>query len=302
MMLNALIFVRVVSGYDHEELRSPSGSTISAGHFHTCALRRTPSSFAGIAHCWGFDGFGQVSRAPTETLFVQLSSGHLHACGLSIDEKVYCWGTSSFAPPGLYRQVSAGQFHTCGLAKSGDVKCWGDGESSGCTKPPAGRKFLQLSSGSDWTCGIGAEDFYVECWGSNAKGQSSPPPSVRMVQISSSTSSYHSCGITDTTYDLVCWGENRKGEAEQFREGPFEQVAVGYRTTCAITQGGGKAKCWGLAAHLFHDDFFEEERTSLEQITVGRDHICALEADGTVICSGQPLIDAARVPPGFLAA
>ena len=70
---------------------------------------------------------GAVSRVPVELTFIQLSSGHFHSCGITLDEKLVCWGGPNpkrFEPPGLYQQVSCGAVHTCGLRKDGQVKCW----------------------------------------------------------------------------------------------------------------------------------------------------------------------------------
>ena len=76
---------------------------------------------------------GAVSRVPVELTFIQLSSGHFHSCGITLDEKLVCWGGPNpkrFEPPGLYQQVSCGAVHTCGLRKDGQVKCW-----SFCRRP-----------------------------------------------------------------------------------------------------------------------------------------------------------------------
>ena len=73
---------------------------------------------------------GAVSRVPVELTFIQLSSGHFHSCGITLDEKLVCWGGPNpkrFEPPGLYQQVSCGAVHTCGLRKDGQVKCWSFG-------------------------------------------------------------------------------------------------------------------------------------------------------------------------------
>ena len=107
--------------------RDPAGSTVAAGHHHTCALRQSSAPFGGIAHCWGEDTMGAVSRVPVELTFIQLSSGHFHSCGITLDEKLVCWGGPNpkrFEPPGLYQQVSCGAVHTCGLRKDCQVKCW----------------------------------------------------------------------------------------------------------------------------------------------------------------------------------
>ena len=94
-LLIQLVFREVVVG-DYIEMHEASGSTVSAGHFHTCALRRRSSGakvvlppsdsydddyyegteedfeFGGICDCWGFDGHAQAS--PPGEVMIQVSS------------------------------------------------------------------------------------------------------------------------------------------------------------------------------------------------------------------------------------
>ena len=91
---------------------------------------------------------GAVSRVPVELTFIQLSSGHFHSCGITLDEKLVCWGGPNpkrFEPPGLYQQVSCGAVHTCGLRKDGQVKCWSFGR----------RPFLFFYASRRWRAGGG---------------------------------------------------------------------------------------------------------------------------------------------------
>lgn len=233
--------------------RDPAGSTVSCGHFHTCALRASAEAdFGGIAHCWGFDVMGQVSRTPPSTLFIQLSSGHFHTCGVTLEEKIVCWGGEREAyhsPAGLFQQVTAGEFHSCGLTKDGDARCWGEDHLTGATKPPAG-KWVQLEAGNDFTCGLRPSGL-VECWGGNVHGQTNAPPETQFVQLTVASSSPQACGLTLDGADLVCWGRNTKGQAPAFVEGPFVQVSTGYKTTCAITEDASNVQCWGVNKHLF---------------------------------------------------
>ncbi len=57
------------------------------------------------------------------------------------DACVKSWGYNddgiSTPKPGVYVQVSAGHSHTCGLKKDGSVRCWGD-NSRGQSTPPQG--------------------------------------------------------------------------------------------------------------------------------------------------------------------
>lgn len=81
---------------------------VAAGSNHACAL----DSF-GQAYCWGKNDKGQLGNAVIESAYVptyipvlvrqdgglrfkQLTaSGNDHNCGLSVDNRVYCWGNGS---------------------------------------------------------------------------------------------------------------------------------------------------------------------------------------------------------------
>ena len=47
----------------------------------------------GTVMCWGADDFGQVSGRPTAGRFVQVSSGGNHSCALRDDGALLCWGS-----------------------------------------------------------------------------------------------------------------------------------------------------------------------------------------------------------------
>ena len=93
--------------------RDPAGSTVAAGHHHTCALRQSSAPFGGIAHCWGEDTMGAVSRVPVELTFIQLSSGHFHSCGITLDEN-WCAG----AVPTQNASSRPGCINKCRAARS----------------------------------------------------------------------------------------------------------------------------------------------------------------------------------------
>ena len=269
---------------------------------------------------------GAVSRVPVELTFIQLSSGHFHSCGITLDEKLVCWGGPNpkrFEPPGLYQQVSCGAVHTCGLRKDGQVKCWffgrrpfflpsyaitatarrrtpstrltitprrGEDHDTGCTKPPSG-KFVQVQAGNAFSCGLRPSGL-VECWGNDRKGQATPPDDVQFLQIATSNVVDHACGLTLGARDLKCWGDNRKGQSPDHVDGPWEQVACGSKATCAIADGGSHAECFGAAAHVYDT----REKTAfrgrtLEQVSMGHGHLCVLDVEGEVVCHGHPVGD-----------
>lgn len=72
---------------------------ISAGRYHTCALRH-----GGEAFCWGWNNSGQLgrttvneadahpSRVETSIRFEDISAGGWHSCAIGLDKQAYCWG------------------------------------------------------------------------------------------------------------------------------------------------------------------------------------------------------------------
>lgn len=80
-----------------------------------------------------------------------------------------------------FRQLSAGSRHTCGVTTDNRAYCWGanfdgelgDGTTDYRTAPVAvagGLRFLQVSAGGQHTCGVTTGNV-VYCWGYNPYGQ-----------------------------------------------------------------------------------------------------------------------------------
>ncbi len=131
---------------------------VGAGGSHSCGLTRD-----GSIYCWGADDRGQlgtgdregpcaVTGAPcamtpvrTESpfVFVSLTVGLDHACGITRDLDAYCWGANRSGQVGngdvfdvaiplpvegghKFQSIAAGGQHSCGVTVDLDVFCWGD--------------------------------------------------------------------------------------------------------------------------------------------------------------------------------
>ena len=71
--------------------------------------------------------------------FYQVSAGAVHTCGVTLDNRLYCWGAGylgngttsrSTAPVAVattlrFRQVSAALSHTCAVTTDYHIYCWG---------------------------------------------------------------------------------------------------------------------------------------------------------------------------------
>ncbi|GIF42763.1 chromosome condensation regulator RCC1 [Actinoplanes xinjiangensis] len=129
---------------------------IDAGFHHTCGLGDDSRIY-----CWGDNSSSNLGdgtdidrsrpvpvKAPAGFRFIQVSAGGWHTCGLTGDNRAYCWGAGLYgvlgnggddneplpvavlAPSGVaFTRLAAGDFHTCGLGDDGRTYCWGPGSN-----------------------------------------------------------------------------------------------------------------------------------------------------------------------------
>lgn len=130
---------------------------ITAGTFHSCALRAT-----GAVVCWGGNSFGQLgdgsmatspSPAPVPGLSdaIEIRAGDLHTCAVRETGALLCWGQNASGQLGDGSMTNSGVPVVLGLTGVIDVSC-----------------------GSNFTCARRAADattLEVLCWGSNLSGQ-----------------------------------------------------------------------------------------------------------------------------------
>lgn len=68
-------------------------SKVSAGHRHTCALKDSSSDNTIV--CWGSNYAGE-SRALFRGLFVDVTAGAQHSCGVTSKGDIRCWGSNTY--------------------------------------------------------------------------------------------------------------------------------------------------------------------------------------------------------------
>jgi alpha-tubulin suppressor-like RCC1 family protein len=139
-----------------------------------------------------------LATAAAPLSFLQMSSGD-HACGITADSRLYCWGRNpegavgdgttidrarpvAVAPSLSFKLVSVGVRHSCAVTTDLRVLCWGDnsfgqlgdGTTVSHLTPHAvtgGRTYRQVDAGLDDTCAVAAADDRAYCWGWNTVGE-----------------------------------------------------------------------------------------------------------------------------------
>ena len=192
----------------------PQFMSVYAGGSFSCAI-----AVGDAAYCWGANGLGQTGDGHALTYgntfrtapilvtgghrFRTLSLGNQHACGITINNEGYCWGSNNaklgdggftdtsvprpIAGGHRFSQISAGYNHSCGLTSLEQIYCWG-GNGNGQLGNPAqsaaspvlainGEKAAEVqvsgigTGSSNFTCGISKDRLTTWCWGRNDLGQ-----------------------------------------------------------------------------------------------------------------------------------
>jgi alpha-tubulin suppressor-like RCC1 family protein len=272
-----------------------------------------------------WDDDGDPSTVCRPNVVQQIVTGERHTCALLSDGSVKCWGlntegqlgypgVSKVAVPSSVEPVSitnlpgvtvtalaAGWMHTCALLSDGSVKCWGwndrgqlgyghtkdigDDEAPSSVAPVSvttlpGVTVKAIAAGRH-TCALLSNDT-VKCWGGEPLGYGNSedigddelPSSVEPISVTTAP------GVT------------------------VRSIAVGFYNTYALLSDGS-LRGWGLSGwgelgygnpSTVGDDeppssvgpvsVTSTPGVTVEQVTAGRNHTCALLSDGSVKCWG----------------
>jgi alpha-tubulin suppressor-like RCC1 family protein len=237
-----------------------------------------------------------ATSAAAALQFYQVSAGFTHTCGVTTDNRSYCWGSNGYGNLGdgtetnrtrpaavtgglRFHQISTGQYSTCAVTTDYRAYCWGyngygqlgDGSAvvSRATPTPVagGIKFAQVETGAYHACGVSYPEKKVYCWGSNSYGQlgdgttssrGTPVPLAGGLRFRQvSTGGTHACGVT-TDNKAFCWGSNEYGQLG-------DRTEIPQRNSPALVADG----------HQF------------KQVDAGNLHTCAVTTDHRAFCWGN---------------
>lgn len=266
---------------------------ISAGKFHTCAIRSD-----GNAFCWGWNGFGQNGNAAAYDwtgpvpvsgglALKAISTNNQHSCGVTTGNVAYCWGSNlagqlgdatyvdrltPVAVSGTFQSVTTGRQHSCALTPGSAVACWGQNDDG------------QLGDGTFAT--------------------RNTPLNISGTYQSVTAGGYHNCALSTNT--VSCWGFNLFGQLGNGTNsnltgpgavsGTYSAVAAGLYHTCAVRSTGGVVDCWGLNGDGQLGNGGTTDRNTpgpvtstqtFQSVTAGTYHSCALTTSGAAYCWGE---------------
>jgi alpha-tubulin suppressor-like RCC1 family protein len=231
--------------------------------------------------------------------FRQISGGAGHTCGVTTENKAYCWGHNTYGELGIG-------------SMTGHDFC----DSEDCSTRPiavvGGLRFRQVDAGDDYTCGI-TTDFLAYCWGYGGSGElgngtigsRTEPVAVagglRFRQLSAG--GHLTCAITTDSL-AYCWGSGFIGDGTTTdRSTPravlggllFRQLSVGGAHTCAVTTQK-VAYCWGRNTEGQLGDSTEVAvrlrptrvagRRQWRQVDAGGQHSCGVTTANKAFCWG----------------
>ena len=226
---------------------------------HTCGI-----TLGGKAYCWGYNGWGALgsgsnagqSATPMEVsgnlTFRSISAGADHTCGVTTDNRGYCWGNNDWRQLGTgtvysgtpvlvsnalsFAKITAGTGFTCGITTGGATYCWGansigqvgDGGKisygnafvSTPQQVVGGQTFQSVTLGNQFACAVTtAGQGY--CWGSNNSklgngpngiDSSSPVQVTGGLSFQTISAGYGHACGVTTAQQVYCWGLNGSGQ------------------------------------------------------------------------------------------
>ena len=244
----------------------------------------------------------------------QFAYGDFHACGLTSDGAIECFGVDASkkytkslrwikgASNGdKFVQLAVGTYHTCGLTSNGVIECFGDnrkGRTNGGKPKVASNnkdKFVQVAVAKYHTCGV-TSNGAIECFGENNLGKPKVASNNKDKFVQVAVSTYHTCGVTSNG-TIECFGYNREGQTNggtpkyaSNNKDKFVQVAVGTYHTCGLTSNGA-IECFGYDRHGQTNGgkpkVASNNKDKIVQVAVGEQHTCGLTSDGAIECFGS---------------
>ncbi len=219
---------------------------------------------AGQVDCVLAQGYERLQPPSTLPDLTALTTGEVHACGITVEGKPICWGGNFYGQTnvpdidGVLTQIDAGANHTCALNTNGEAICWGI-NSNLQLEPPSGATFSQID-----TAGV------------------------------------KSCGLL-TEGEVICWSDDARRSPEDIA-GPFVKIDLRSGAVCGLTNDGGIRCSDGSAVNQpirpVTPFITPPDNGPYIDIATSYNAVCGLQTDGTLDCTFLDPEDADSYPLG----
>lgn len=282
-----------------------NAASLANGYQATCAL-----TTARALVCWGANAHGLQGSG------TRLSAHEGRAIIPDVAEFTSAPSVpETFAPTtaarGVVSQLALDQSHACGVSQDGKVHCFGNGTDgrlgNGSTRPIPAAEFastvvgltdvVQLASRGSRSCAVRANG-KLACWGEFASGERSSLP-VSMVGVDDAVEvalGYGFACVRHTDGGVSCWGQNNAGQlasgTRTTRDTPVRiegvigatHIALAGSSACAVVANGALA-CWGSNSHGELGTGSAETSSATVVTPRGLSGVTDLAADTTTFCA-----------------
>ncbi|KAM6566771.1 hypothetical protein CsatA_025899 [Cannabis sativa] len=281
-----------------------------------------------LVACYGSNS-AITNGTPVRFPFLGLTAGDGFVCGLLMNtNQPYCWGSSGYIQMGVpqpmiegveYIEIGAGDYHLCGLRKpitgkrrnTSFVDCWGYNMTKNYEFDG---QIHSISAGSEFSCGLFAQNRTVFCWGDETSSRVSSliPKEMRFQKIAAG--GYHVCGILEGVNSRAfCWGRSLdieeeisvahspgQGNVDLAPNDPMLSVVGGKFHACGIRSYDRGVICWGF---IVKPSTSVPNGIKVYEIIAGNYFTCGILADRSLlpVCwgSGFPTSLPLAVSPGL---
>jgi Regulator of chromosome condensation (RCC1) repeat len=260
--------------------------TLHASLFHICLIDGNKA-----VSCWP-DGRPSAT-VPSGTKAVGVSGSHHHNCFVPPPgDTVVCNGPlKGVKPPNSIKSpvmTVGGDHHACALSNDQSVACWGDSSAGANLAVPAGLKAKYLAAVGAFNCAIRIDDTVV-CWGINSL---TPPAGLKAKRISVGAQivkhaesqarvTRHACAI-DLGDTVRCWGDNPQRQTDVPANLKAKDIASGDSSNCALKLDG-ETVCWGQVS----SDVRMPAGLRGKKISGGNSTYCVVTDDNLAACFGH---------------
>jgi hypothetical protein len=232
----------------------------------------------------------------SELNFIDIWGEEEHACGLTSDAELVCWGTAAPVVPHIPENfkssskiIAVESGWACLSDDSFDVNCWGSGKKPERIKfLSEKRNALQVVSTIGSAC-VQLLDRTIQCWQGWSHSQFDDlnvdtPPTGAFLEGTLAGDGRTYCALS-LKREVTCWGQNAYLPEDEWivkLEGQYSSLAMNWVENCGL-QVSGELSCLGNSSQT---PYSPVEYGDIAKLFAGELMGCAIDKSGNLHCWG----------------